>query len=362
MSGIRSVAVLGAGHGGAAAAVILTLKGYEVRLHSRTEERLASLREGITVQGAYDGTVIPAIISTDLTEVATGADLIMLAVPSVAHEGYARALAPLLKPDQVLYLNPGHTGGGLHFQASLRAAQGPDVPLSESVTLTYICRMEGTSTVGVYRETANLRFAALPASRTGELIDLLHPLFPNLRPASNVLETGLININAVIHPPGMLMNAGWIEFTGGDLLFYKESITPSVAKVIEAVDAERLEIVARLGLNVPPFIDYFCEAGLTTEEARQTRSVYQAMLNSEPNKTIKSPPSLDHRYIHEDIGYGLVPMSEFGRLVSVPTPAMDSMITLASIAMETDYRVTGLNLSRMGLDGMSPEALVTAVT
>lgn len=36
-----------------------------------------------------------------------------------------------------------------------------------------------------------------------------------------------MNINAVIHPAGVLMNAGWIEMTSGNFLFYKESITPS---------------------------------------------------------------------------------------------------------------------------------------
>ncbi len=362
MSEIRKVAVLGAGHGGCAAAAVLTLRGYEVRMHSRSEARLAPLKGGITVQGEYQGVAKPALLTTNLTDVVSGADLVMLAVPSVAHEGYARALAPILKEEQVVYLNPGHTGGGLHFAAELRALAGPPVPLCESVTLTYICRMEGDATVGVYRETTNLRFAALPGDRTQELADRLHPLFPNLCPASNVLETGFMNINAVIHPPGMLMNAGWIEFTGGDILFYKESITPSVARVIEAVDDERLAVAEKLGLELPAFIDYFCEAGLTSEAARQSRSVYQAMQESRPNKTIKSPSSLDHRYVHEDVGYGLTPMSEFGRLVGVPTPAMDSMVTLASIAQDKDYRGEGLRLTRMGVEGLSPKALLASVS
>jgi opine dehydrogenase len=362
MSEIRKVAVLGAGHGGCAAAAVLTLRGYEIRMHSRSEERLAPLRDGITVQGEYEGVAKPALMTTDLADAVSGADLVMLAVPSVAHEGYARALAPILEENQVVYLNPGHTGGGLHFAAELRASGGPSVALCESVTLTYICRMEGKATVGVYRETTNLRFAALPGGSSEELAERLRPLFPNLLPASNVLETGFMNINAVIHPPGMVMNAGWIEFTGGDILFYKESITPSVARVIEAVDAERLAVAGKLGLKLPPFIDYFCEAGLTTEAARQSGSVYQAMQESGPNKTIKSPPSLDHRYVHEDIGYGLTPMSEFGRLVGIPTPAMDSMVTLASIAQNKDYRREGLTLGRMGVEGLSPEALLASVS
>lgn len=362
MTEIRKVAILGAGHGGCAAAAILTLRGYEVRMHSRSEERLSPLRDGITLRGERQGAARPSLLTTDLKAAASGADLVMLVVPSVAHEGYARALAPILDSKQIVYLNPGHTGGGLHFASELREAGGPPVSICESVTLTYICRMEGEAAVGVYRETANLRFAALPAGRTEELARILRPLFPNLRPAANVLETGFMNINAVIHPPGMLMNAGWIEFTGGDVLFYKESITPSVARVIEEVDAERLAVSERLGLNLPAFIDYFCEAGLTSEAARQSRSVHRAMLESGPNRTIKSPSSLDHRYIHEDVGYGLLPMSEFGRLVGVPTPAMDGLITLASIALEKDYRREGLTLARMGVEGLSHEALLTSVS
>ena len=353
MKGIEKVAVLGAGNGGCAAAAVLTQRGYEVRLYSPTERRLGPLRQGITLTHAYEGLVRPFLMTTDLGTAVCGADLVMLVVPAVAHEGYARRLAPVLERDQIIFLNPGHTGGGLHFANELKKWGAPGVPLCESVTLTYICRMEGEATVGVYRETENLRFAALPAHQTGELIEKLHPLFPNLRSAVNVLETGLMNINAVIHPPGMLMNAGWIEFMKGEFLFYKESITPSVARVIEEVDAERLAVSGALGLQLPAFIDFFCEAGLTTEAARQSRSVYRAMRESEANRSIKSPDTLKHRYVDEDVGYGLVPMSQLGGLLGIGTPAMNSLIVLASIARQRDFDGEGLSVESMGLSGLS---------
>ncbi len=361
MDEIRKVAVLGAGHGGCAAAAVLSLKGYEVRLHSRSEERLNPLRQGITVRHTYEGRATPSIITTRLEDAVQSADLVMLVVPSVAHEDYARALGPILRPNQIVYLNPGHTGGALHFAGELEKTGAPAVRLCEATTLTFICRMEGPATVGVYRETRNLRFAALPASRTPELLALIEPLFPNLTAAANVLETGFMNINAVIHPPGMLMNTGWSEFTEGAFLFYKESITPSVARVIEAVDRERLAICDQFGLRIPPFIDYFFDAGLTTEEARQSRSVYRAMQDSGPNKTIKAPPSLNHRYIHEDVGYGLVPMTELGRVAGVQTPAMESLITIASVAVGTDYRKAGLTLDKMGLSGMTGDRILSVI-
>jgi opine dehydrogenase len=288
-------------------------------------------------------------------------DLVMLVVPSVAHEAYARALAPILEKSQTVFLNPGHTGGALHFAAALKRAGGPEVPLCESTTLTYICRMEGENAVGIYRETKHLHFAALPARRTPEMIQHLRPLFPNLTPATDVLQTGLMNINAVIHPPGMLMNAGWIEFTDGKFLFYKEALTPSVARVIEAVDRERLAVAEKMGVPIPPFIAYFQEAGLTSEGARRSGSVYRAMQESRPNRTIQSPPSLDHRYVEEDVGCGLVPMTAWAGRAGVPTPTMDALITLASAARNKDFRKDGLTLEKMGIAGQSVEALRNVV-
>lgn len=362
MSEIEKVAILGAGHGGCCAAADLTLRGYEVRLHSRSAKRLASLVGGITLKGVREGGAKPHLMSTDLPSVVNGADLVMLIVPSIAHEHYAEALAPLLTSGMIVFLNPGHTGGALHFASCLARANAPSVLLCETVTLTYICRMEESATVAMYRETTNLRFATIPANHTLELVRKIRPLFSNLKPAANVLETGLMNINAVIHPPGMLMNTGWIEHRKGDFLFYKEGITPAVARVIESVDRERMAIGLKYGLSLPAFIDHFCECGLTSEAARQSRSVYLAMQESHPNRTIKSPPSLDHRYLHEDVGYGLVPMVEFGRLANISTPTMESLITLSSIAQGVDYRHEGLTLEKMNLKGLSIEELLRVVT
>ena len=69
-----------------------------VRLHARSAERLAPLRArgGIEARGVQQGLVPVDLMTTDLAEAVRGADLIMLVVPSIAHEPYARALAPLL--------------------------------------------------------------------------------------------------------------------------------------------------------------------------------------------------------------------------------------------------------------------------
>ncbi|HEU4340664.1 MAG TPA: NAD/NADP octopine/nopaline dehydrogenase family protein [Candidatus Binatia bacterium] len=346
---IRKIAVLGAGNGGCAAAADLSLRGYEVRLFSRSESTLLPILKsgGITLMEAGEEKFAGLFfVSPLITGVVQGADLIIIAAPAVAHEYLAESLAPHLRESQRILLNPGHTGGSLHFAKSLRDAGCKfSAQLCETVTLTYICRMPRPAQVEVYRRTTHLGCAAFPSKDTAAAISEIRDIFSNIVPAANVLETGFSNINAIMHPAGMLGNAGWIEKTGGDFLYYREGITPAIASWIEAVDNERLEIVKRLGLVPQRFVDIFHRSGLTSESA----SVYRAIHESEPNRTIKSPPSLDHRYLKEDVGYGLVPMSEIGRLLGISTPVIDALVTLASAASGTDYRKEGLTLEKMGL-------------
>jgi opine dehydrogenase len=357
---IRSIAIMGAGHGGLAAAADLASRGFEVRLHARREESLRPIRDqgGILAEGVRTGLAPVPQMTTDVGEAVQGADLAMLVVPSVAHGFYAEALAPHLTPALPVFVNPGHTGGGLHFVHSLREAGYRDaVKTCEGVTLTYICRKTGPAAVDIFSYVKNLKFAAFPGRHADELYQAIKPLYPEIVLCSSVLETGLTNINAVFHAPGMLMNAGWIEDTGGDFLFYREGITPAVGRVTAAVDRERLAVAEALGVPGASFLENFHQAGLTTREAADSGDISRACIESEPNKSIRSPSSLDHRYMHEDVGYGLAPFAAFGDLAGVATPTIDAIVHLCSRLMDIPYAETGLTLEKMGLAGLTPADL-----
>jgi opine dehydrogenase len=355
---IRKIAVLGAGNGGVAAAADLALRGYEVRLFSRSAATLAPIVERGGIEIVEEGRLSfarPALATAHLEEAVSGADLVMVAAPAVAHDYFAATLARLVTGRELLFLNPGHTGGALHFAWALRrAGLAEPPPIAESVTLTYICRLKGGARVEVYRRTTNLKAAAFPGKLTSGVVARLRPLYAALVPARHTLETGLSNINAIMHPAGMVANAGWIEARGGDFLFYREGIGPAVASVIEAVDRERLEIVRALGLEPATFVEIFHAAGLTSDAARASGSVHAALQESAPNRTIQAPPRLAHRYLDEDVGYGLVPMAELARLFRIETPVIDALITLAGAMNRVDYRERGLTLEKMGLAGIGP--------
>ena len=372
---IQTIAIIGAGHGGFGAAADLALRGYAVRLFAIDEHRLAAVRQagGIHMSGVRTGFAKLDRITTRIEEAVEDAELVMIVMPAVAYPRYAAVLAPVLKPDQILFIDPGHTCGGLRFVKELRdAGYTGDVQTCETATITHGSRKKGApetaegafstdeeAAVVVAKYIENIGFSAFPGKHAERLYELLQPVYPEIRLRSSVLETAFANINAVFHPPGMILNAGWIEHTGGDFLFYNEGITESVGRVTQAVDDERMAVAHALGVPVASFIDVFYELGMTTAEAHASGSIHKACVESAPNRLAKSPTTLRHRYVDEDLGYGLVPMAGFGDLVGVETPAIDALVTMASLCTGVDYAAEGMTLESLGIADMSTDELKT---
>ena len=360
---ISTVAVLGAGNGGCAVAADLGARGYDVRIHSRTAVRLRPLAEqgGIVRRGACGEGFVPiGVITTDLRVAVEGADLVVLAAPASAHEHYADPLGAVMVGGQILLLNPGGTGGSLYFAERFRkSGADPGIGLGEVATLSHACRIVEPGVVNILRLIDWLPFAAWPGATQEKLQALLAPVFPAIAPAADVLETAFLNINAVEHPAQILCNAGWVEHTGGTYLFYYEGTTPAVGAVIDGVDAERRAVGEAWGVRTPPFAEIFGRMGYTTAEAARAGGAHAALQASAPNRWLTGPASLDHRYVHEDVGCGLVPWAALGARLDVATPVMDSLIVLASTMNERDYRREGLTLERLGIGGLTPGEVKT---
>lgn len=361
------IAVLGAGHGGCAVSADLGRQGHSVSMFSRTQETIQPIidRGGLEYTGVIgDGFTPLETVTSNIDEALEGARIIVITTPTTAHGWYAQLLAPRLTDDHIILLNPGHTGGGLHFVYSLReTGYQKDVRVCETITITHGSRKAGPAKVNIFLVIPNLRLSAFPGKHLDELTPIIKAVFPTVVPAGNVLETGLTNLNAMEHPPGMLLNAGWIEFTQGNFRFYSEGISPSVARAIQKMDEERLEVVralnrkSDLGMKEMTFIEYFYEAAFTSKRAVDTNDMYIALQDSEPNRLVKSPGTLDHRYVNEDVGFGLVPIYEVGRLVGVDMPVTKLMIDLAGLLRGVDYWQEGLTLKKLGLEGVPVDRL-----
>lgn len=345
--------VIGAGHGGLAMAAYIALRGHPVRLLTRDPARAADIGRDVRLEGPVAGQTRLDDVTTDVGRALGGADVIMVAVPANAHAEVARACAPHLADGQAVLLNPGRTAGAIEFLHALRAhGCEADVVVGEAQTFLYASRLIAPGLARIFRVKRRVPVAALPAYRTGELLVRLAPLFPQFEPARWVWKTSLDNIGAVFHPAVTLLNAGRIEGGAEPFEFYRDGVTPAVARVLEAVDGERVAVARALGVRPLDAREWLAEAygaeGATLREAIGRNPGYAG---------IQAPSTLAHRYIAEDVPTGLVPMASLGRLLGVPTPAIDALIETANAMHGVDYRRCGRTLERLGMAGWTPGML-----
>ncbi|MEU9842853.1 NAD/NADP octopine/nopaline dehydrogenase family protein [Actinomadura sp. NPDC048032] len=213
------VAVLGAGAGGLSAVVELTLAGHDVRLWNRNPMTLAphTARKAVGYSGVLGtGVAAPEVMTTDLAEALRGAEAAVVCLPSIAHRALFTDLARLGVRLPVV-LNPGHTGGALHARAVFADHGTRLPPLAEFSTLTYVARVRSGTVVTTGR-AGTVRAACLPGGE--EALDHGLRLFRAASPVPDVLASSLSNVNLVLHPPGAVLGASWVEATGGAFTFY----------------------------------------------------------------------------------------------------------------------------------------------
>jgi opine dehydrogenase len=180
---------------------------------------------------------------------------------------------------------------------------------------------------------------------------LLNVAFPQYRPVANVLVTGLTNGNAMMHPAPTLLNAGRIE-SQSSFEYYSEGITPSIARVVEAIDSERLAVAKALDVRVPSMEEWYTACyGVTGED------LYSQVQQVKAYEGIKGPTTLNTRYLFEDIPTGLVPLSLLGQAMGVATPAMEAVVTLGNALLRRDFWREGRSLEKLGLAGKGPEEI-----
>jgi opine dehydrogenase len=353
------VAVIGAGNVGCALAGDLGLRGAEVRLFNRSPGRLAAIRDagGITVTGEIEGFAAPSLVTGSLEEAVDGAGVVAVTVPTASLPAYAAALARATSDEQLIWLNPGHSGGALYLAAELARVGRGARTICQLTTASHISRLTGPATVRIFLR-ARASLAALPASRLQACHQRLDALLPGqFGRAQSVLEADLANLNAILHPPGMVCNAGWIEATGGKFGFYTEGSGHAVARVMDAIDHERLALARALGVRAVPFAELFGQLGFTAGDQAHAGGVYHAIRHSELIRPIQSPPQLDHRYLHEDVGWGLVPWLHLAAAVGSRATTITALTHLAGVINGIDYPREGLTLERMGLAGKTPSEI-----
>ena len=344
------VVVLGAGNTGTSIAAKLSLEGHEVVLweHEAYAASLAPLspQRQVKLLGAGgEGTLRLAGVTTDPAEALGAGDILLASVPSYAHAAFAESLAPHLTARHLLALLPGNLGS-LAFARRLTGA-GHRPLLAESDTAPYVCRKTAPDTATIWGVVPAMGVGAFPAERTSEAIERLAPYFPGVQPYPHALAAGLGAMNPIVHPPGVLMNAGRVEYSRGEFYFYEEGVTPGVVRVIEALDAERRALGEAFGLTLLPVAEAFHAAGFGPQG-----DLWAAINGSRMLTQLRAPGSLQTRWLSEDVPFGLRTWVELGRAFGVLMPVAEALVTLADRVMGSDSWSGGRSLADLGIAGL----------
>jgi opine dehydrogenase len=356
-----SVAVLGSGAGALAVAADLAHAGRDVVMADLPEfaGNLDPVRRqgGVRVMaGLYGARVEPARVSDGVEEAVGGAELVVVVVPCFGHEPFVRVLTPQLKEAQSL-LFFGEGSGSIVARIALAREGKPGVRVGETNTLPYLARPAGPGGVTADRKVGGVLLAGVPSSTTKELLDQVSDVWPYISPAESVWETVLINFNAIDHVATMVANAGTAENRTGGMLLWGEGATPSVVRVIEAVDGELLNLRRALGLaDERRYRDFLVAQGFAPDVGPALYDVMRAsklVVGYAPT----GPDGLKTRYLTEDVPYALVLAASIGDEIGVETPIIDALIAITSVMLEQDFTARGRTLARLGLAGGGVDGL-----
>jgi opine dehydrogenase len=355
------VAVVGAGAGGAAAVVELVAAGHDVRFWGRSPQTLAAFQEqgGVGYEGVLgSGLARPTLISGDLRETIAAADVVLVCLPSFAHADIARALAQAGAGAPVV-LNPGHTGGVLEFHHIFHTLGAEPPPIAEFSTLTCVARKYAPGRVTITGTAASVRLAALPDGAAA--LAAARTLFRSAKVMPDVLACDLANVNMVLHVPGAVLAAAWIEATRGDFTFYVAGMTAGVARVMRALDDERRAVARAFGHVLPSVIAEMQAIGTVEASVRDADDLAGAIAAGEANRRIRAPESLGHRYYREDFGYGLLPFVVLASIAGVDVPVAISLLQIGQTLLGADFATDGRTADRMGIAGLDRDGLLNFV-
>lgn len=348
---MAKTAIVGAGNVGMALAADLALRAHDVTLiktsRSLHEDSFTALcRNGgqavLSENGMERRAAIPCV-SRELSLV-RGCDTVLVCTRTDCHEGVIRRMAPYLSEGQILLFIPGYFATAY----VLKHCDRPPI-VAEAQSSFIDCRTEGVRVRVGFRNVRN-PIGIYPAGRKEEAVRRLDALGFPLTYLDGVAEAALHNPNMIVHPVGALMSLPRMEKTGGDYCMYHEVFTPSVWRLLEALDREKMAVLAALGLPALSYVDackYRNSADLSVD-GKAVFDAYAAM----PTRA-KGPTCAEDRYLTEDVPQGLALLESLGRYLRVATPVCTALIELACAALGRDLRRDARTVERLGEENVA---------
>lgn len=281
-------------------------------------------------------------VTRDLSRLSES-EIVIIYIQSNYHEELIKRIKPYLRDGQILLLNPGY----LSTAYVLKHCSDIDLTICEAQSSFVDCRISEPGTVRIGFRNPRNPLGIYPANRLKESQNILNQLgFPFVYLPS-VIEAALHNPNLIVHTVGAIMSIARIEKTKGDYCMYHEVFTPSVWRILEALDKEKMDVMEELGCERLSYVEA-CKYRNTLDDTRDAKDVF--FWYADMPTRAKGPIVVDSRYISEDVPQGLVLLETLGLKFKVETPICTSLINMASASLDRDLRLEGRTIEGLGED------------
>lgn len=340
--GTNNVLVCGGGHQGLSMSAHLALNGISISLWNRSPGNIQEIMDTgeIHCKGIVNGIAKIEKASSKIEEVIS--DFVMVTTPSNAHKDIAKILAPYVHKNMIIILNPGRTFGAIEFAKTLIECGVKELPhIAETQTIVYTCRRGLKNNTMILALKQDVKIAALRGSNINFIMERMPDcLKPYFAAANSTMLTSFTNVGMVLHCAPVMMNIGWIESPKVDFKYYYDGISKSVADFLEKIDAERQAVAAKAGYPVESVTDW-----LKRTYGAEGNNLFECIRDNESYREIDAPPTINCRYIFEDVPNGLVPIETIGKELGVQTVNITTIINLASAVLNQDFRAMGRTFS-----------------
>ncbi len=343
------LAVIGAGPIGILSATQAAKAGHRVGMWNPRGRSPAPERYALKCTGALDAEVEVEAIA-DPAALAK-AQTVLIAIPATAYQPVLSAVAPHLRQGQDVIFSGALSLAQLWLrEKTIENGSAPAIA-TWGTTLGTAIRVSPMH-AHVTSIRPRLTVTASPSHRVTELVARCAALFPGqFEAADEPLATLLSNINPVAHAGQVIPNLSRIE-KGEEWSLYG-NFRHSGVNISMGIDAERLAIARSFGLEVRPLDEHYrLSFGVDREDVV---SIAQAI--EQAGRPTPGPTSITHRYIEEDVPFGLVVLQRLGRMASIPTPVLDVSIALLSCALQRPFQKLNTIIDDILTDDESLSAL-----
>lgn len=347
--------------------------GVEVRVFIHNADKVCRWREqmnshGLTVTVCNENNdrvkfvANPFLVTHNPEETARNCDLIILALPAFLHWEYLNLLAPYIEEGAVIVGFPGQCG----FEFDVRNALGTKANtcvVMNFESLPWICSLvelgKAVDIVGTKNQLAGALHGNLAQARLTDPVEFLQSLLgdlPKLVVSGHLLGMTLMSPNAYSHPP--ILYGRWKDWDGTPLeqppLFYHE-VDEYIAELLEQLSEEVLKISYWITVEFPnvdlsqviPMYEWemshygnYIEDKTNLMTANRTNARYAAithpMLQTIDGKYI---PNFNHRFLTEDVPFGLVVIRGIAEIAGVQTPYIDTVLLWCQNKLGKEYLV-----------------------